>query len=90
MTEINTAREELHKLQLQKNELRATEATIKSQLEGEYPIFANNLSGGNTAGGSAQIAAMQSKIDELLVTYTESYPRSSNCALKSKRCRTSQ
>lgn len=75
--EIKLVEEELKGLRVKKNELLATIKTISEQLK---MMKAMASSGGSAlfdmgaSAGDGRIAALQAKIDELLLVYNEQYP----------------
>jgi polysaccharide biosynthesis transport protein len=74
ITEIKNYQNELESLKIRRNELSATRNSVKRQLKGEEPFTVAVLSGRPSTGGNNRITAIENRIKELLVTYTENYP----------------
>ncbi|MBI5468414.1 MAG: chain length-determining protein [Deltaproteobacteria bacterium] len=65
INDIKSYKTEIDSIDVKKNELLATKNSIKKQLEGKEPL--------NSSGG-AIVAALENRIKQLLVVYTENYP----------------
>jgi succinoglycan biosynthesis transport protein ExoP len=72
VSDINNVQSEIESLRIKKSELVATENSIKSQLKGEEPFAATVLK--RTDGGSGNAAALEARLRQLLIKYTDDYP----------------
>jgi succinoglycan biosynthesis transport protein ExoP len=73
VNDINNFHSEMESLRMRRSELVATQNSIKSQLKGEEPFAATVLK--RTEGGvSGNAAALEARLKQLLIKYTENYP----------------
>ncbi|KAF0221856.1 MAG: lipopolysaccharide biosynthesis [Geobacteraceae bacterium] len=71
---IKNYQTEIENIQIRKKEISAIRDSIKRQLKGEEPFTVAVLSSRRSEGGGSQIPALENKIKQLLVSYTENYP----------------
>jgi succinoglycan biosynthesis transport protein ExoP len=72
VADIKSYQTEIDSLRIKRNELAATVESIKKQLEGEEPFTATVLK--RPEGSSGNAAALESRLNQLLIRYTENYP----------------
>lgn len=75
VTDMKNYQSEIESMKIKRNELVATVNSIKGQLKGEEPFSIAMLTkseGGNS--GSSNVAALENRVRQLLVKYTENYP----------------
>lgn len=77
-SELQAVQRELAQVRLQWQEATNRRDELKRQLEGEVPTFGFDRQARNEQGGQslldARIQAMQQKLDELLLTFTDRHP----------------
>jgi len=72
--EIKTQEQTIEQVETEKNELMAVRESLKKQLAGEKPLMLTMYS--STPGNKREnaIAALENKLAQLLLSYTENYP----------------
>jgi succinoglycan biosynthesis transport protein ExoP len=72
VADMKNYQSEIESLKIRKNELVATVNSIKGQLKGEEPFSVAILT--KSEGGSSNVTALENRVKQLLVKYTENYP----------------
>jgi polysaccharide chain length determinant protein (PEP-CTERM system associated) len=73
ISDIKTYGNELEQIKMRKNELTAVRDKIKKQIKGEEPYTVSVLKRSEGAS-DANLASLESRLNQLLVRYTENYP----------------
>jgi polysaccharide chain length determinant protein (PEP-CTERM system associated) len=71
INEIKRYRSEIEQIKIRINELEASKKSLDSQLKGEKPY---NITVFNTKSTADTIKALETRLRQLLITYTENYP----------------
>lgn len=72
VTDMKNYQSEIESLKMKRNELVATVNSIKGQLKGEMPFSVAILT--KSEGGNSNVTALENRVRQLLVRYTENYP----------------
>jgi succinoglycan biosynthesis transport protein ExoP len=72
VNDVNDFQTQIESLKIRRSELAATANSLKGQLNGEQPFTVSVLK--KPDAGSGDTAALENRLKQLLVKYTESYP----------------